>query len=74
MVYNTQNYWGSDFIHVLVLIGLFRSINFYFRIYPSSTNVRALEKFLLHFFLLALIDSTWSQVFSVPDKIVSDWG
>jgi hypothetical protein len=25
--------------------------------------VRALEQFLLHFFLLALIDSTWSQVF-----------
>jgi hypothetical protein len=26
-------------------------------------NFRALEKFLLHFFLLALIDSAWSQVF-----------
>jgi hypothetical protein len=39
----------------------------------GSTHVRALEKFLLHFFLLALIDSTWSQVFiqlSVPDKVV----
>jgi hypothetical protein len=35
--------------------------------------VRALDKFLLHFFLLALIDSTWSQVFiwlSVPDEVV----
>jgi hypothetical protein len=40
-----------------VLIGLFRSINFYIRIYTSSTHVRALEKFLLHFFLLALIDT-----------------
>jgi hypothetical protein len=46
-----------------LFIGLFRSINVYIRIYPSSTHVRALEKFLLHFFLLALIDLTWSQVF-----------
>jgi hypothetical protein len=32
-------------------------------IYPSSTHVRALEKFLLRFFLLALNNAAWSQVF-----------
>jgi hypothetical protein len=35
-------------------------------------HVHALEKFLWHFFLLALIDSTWSQVFY--SSVLLPWG
>jgi hypothetical protein len=41
----------------------FHRINFYLQIYPSSMHVCALETFYGIFFLLALIDLTWSQVF-----------
>jgi hypothetical protein len=54
---------SSPIIPCIGVHGLISLASFYLKIYPSSTHVRALETILLHFFLLALIDSAWSQVF-----------